>query len=250
MKKPVLYVQRLPDKHKLAFDFCYSAKLGAEQLGIKTKTFINSDDVPGDPTNILVGSVEACSNWLFTNGYPVPEPVNLLNYVPKLGRNIGISHINDIGHPDSPFKYPLFIKPHTQIKAFTGFVATDDLTKKVFSENYDGWVLFQDVIEIVSEYRLYVSNNRPIGMKHYRGDCLTQPSEAFVRNCFNSVKSTIDHHSYTLDFGVLDNGYTVLIEINDGWAIGNYGLEPQTYYLFVRNRWLQMTGIRKRMDGV
>jgi hypothetical protein len=38
MKKPILYVEHLPtDRKRLAFDFCYSAKMGAEQLGIDVK---------------------------------------------------------------------------------------------------------------------------------------------------------------------------------------------------------------------
>jgi hypothetical protein len=36
-----------------------------------------------------------------------------------------------------------------------------------------------------------------------------------------------------------------LIEINDGWAIGNYGLNPIDYFSFVKTRWLQITGVLK-----
>lgn len=249
MKKPVLYVEHLPtDKKRLAFDFCYSAMMGAEQLGITVKRFEDSSEIPGDPTNIVVGSVEMCSRWLSIHGYQVPELIGLSEYVEFLGRAIGASHIDDINHPDSEFKYPLFIKPYSTIKAFTGFVATDDLTKKVFSEQYDGWVWVQEVVDFVSEYRCYISNNRIVGMKHYSGDCLIFPDPDFIKKVFEFTKTQIDYHSYTLDIGVLENGQTVLIEINDGWAIGNYGLEPQTYYLFVRNRWLQLTGVRKQMD--
>ena len=44
---------------------------------------------------------------------------------------------------------------------------------------------------------------------------------------------------------IKENGDTFLIEVNDGWAIGNYGLSPDRYYSFVKNRWLQLTGILK-----
>jgi hypothetical protein len=50
---------------------------------------------------------------------------------------------------------------------------------------------------------------------------------------------------YTLDIGIDDKGINYLIEINDGWAIGNYGLNPIDYFSFVKARWLQITGILK-----
>jgi hypothetical protein len=243
VKKPVLYVQHLPgNRNKLAFDFCYSAKMGAELVGIKVKTFEYSSEIPSDPTNIVVGSVEACSCWLFENDFPVPEPIFPAEYIDFVGRGIGTCDIKDIP------KYPVFIKPLNTIKAFTGFVATNEINMRVFSEGYEGWVCYQDVIELVSEYRMYISNHKILGMKHYSGDCLQFPNRNVIEQCFNRSKQLIDYHSYTLDFGVLDTGETVLIEINDGFAIGNYGLEALKYYLFCRNRWLQLTGIRKKMD--
>jgi hypothetical protein len=143
---------------------------------------------------------------------------------------------------------PLFIKPATQIKAFTGFVATDTLIFDVWLEGYKGDLIVQNVIDIESEYRVYVNNNKIVGCKHYAGNCLRFPQRKFIENVFEKTKEILEHHSYTIDIGVLDDGTSVLIELNDGWAIGNYGLDPKTYYLFVRDRWLQMTGIRKKMD--
>jgi len=48
-----------------------------------------------------------------------------------------------------------------------------------------------------------------------------------------------------LDIGIDEKGTNYLIEINDGWAIGNYGLNPVDYFSFVKTRWLQITGILK-----
>ena len=242
MKKPVLYVQTLPNnKRKLAFDFCYSAMLGADQLNIKVKHFQNVFDLSNDATNIVVGSVEMCANWLEATGRSVPKSIDISPFHEFLGRNVYIVDIQDI-------KYPAFIKPYSQIKAFTGFVAENKLYVDVFSENYEGLVLAQDIIEIVSEYRMYVNCHKIVGMKHYSGDCLIFPNSKVIKECFERSKEILDFHSYALDFGVLDDGRTILIEANDGWAIGNYGLDPHDYYLFVRNRWLQITGIRHRME--
>lgn len=246
MKKPILYVEHLPtDKKRLAFDFCYSAKMGAEQLGIDVKVFEDSDEVPGHPTNILVGSVEMLTKWLNTNGFTVPKSIPVGMFGQFYGRPV---HIRSMSNAYELVEQgPIFVKPDKEIKAFTGFVATSTTMLEVFSQNYQGDVQVQPVLDIVSEYRCYVSNNKIIGMKHYSGDPLVFPNAEFIKSC-KKAGDQLNYHSYVLDFGVLDDGKTILVEPNDGWAIGNYGLEPQKYYLFVRDRWLQMTGIRYRMD--
>jgi hypothetical protein len=244
MKKPILYLEALTtNKQRLAFDFCYSAKMGAEQCGIKVKAFQNISDVSNDPTNIVVGSVETCSLWLQNAGFQIPNAVDISLFQEFLGRNITVIDIQDV-------KFPSFIKPYSKIKAFTGFVAIDKLYVSIFSENYKGLVWSQDVVEIISEYRLYINCHKIIGMKHCRGDCLSFPDVNFIKICVNKSIKILDYHAYTLDFGVLEDGSTILIEINDGFAIGNYGLEPLDYYYFIRNRWLQLTGIRHRMEGL
>lgn len=254
MKAPVLYVEHQPcSRNSLTFDFCYSAKMGAELLGVKVKVFEDSYEIPGDPTNIVVGSVEKCSEWLHDH-YNVPEAIDLMLFEGFLGRSIKASTMEDflewfrIVDKEWIKDCPTFIKPRSTIKAFTGFIPTDEFSLGVFSHGYDGPIWMQTIVDIISEYRLYVSNHKIVGMKHYSGDPLIFPDSKFIRECFEHSKTVLNLHSYTLDFGVLADGSTILVEANDGWAIGNYGLDPKEYYLFVRNRWLQMTGIRHRMD--
>ena len=243
MRKPVLYIQAHPsNKRYPLFDFCEVAKRGAEQCGIKVKLFQDSETIPGYPTNIVVGSVEMCAKWLTLNGYKVPQCIDLDLLPEFLGREITITHIKDV-------KFPTFIKPYSQIKAFTGFSASSQLYIDLFAEDYDGLVWSQEIVDIVSEYRLYITENgisdSMLGLKHYSGDSLVFPDADFIRACVGKSKEVLNYRSYTLDFGVLEDGRTILIEPNDGWACGNYGLEPNDYYKFVKNRWLQITGVLK-----
>ena len=245
MKKPILWVEHLPtDKKRLAFDFCYSAKMGAEQVGIKVKMFENVDEVPGEPTNILVGSVEQLSKWLNTYFFQ-PLPISHEPFQEFLRRTVKIDNI-EVAY-ELVKQTPIFVKPAFEIKAFTGFVANDVKMLEIFSENFKGKVQIQPVLDIVSEYRCYISNNKIVGMKHYMGDPLVFPNRRFIERC-KTIGDTLNYHSYVLDFGVENTGETLLVEPNDCWAIGNYGLEPLTYYYLIRNRWLQITGIRYRMD--
>jgi hypothetical protein len=241
MKKPVLYIQSAPDQKKTVwFDFCYSAQIGAQNCNIQVKKFSEWKDIPADPTNIIVGSVEMCKGWL-QQYYTVPYAIDLSVFNKYLGRKIDTVLVKDL-------EYPTFIKPVIDVKAFTGFEAVNESYVQIFAEGYTGHVWSQEIVDIVSEYRMYITNNKILGMKHYSGDCLVFPDAKFIAECFEFSKTVLDYHSYALDFGVLSDGRTILIEPNDGWAIGNYGLEPSLYYRFIRNRWLQLTGIRKRMD--
>lgn len=227
-------------------DFCYDAMIGAHYCGIKYKSFTDVSNVPANKENIIVGSVEQCTQWLRQSGYQLPEQPSLKIFTPVLGRSV--KEVNISVAYDMLESGPIFVKPSTQIKAFTGFVAINGASLSIFSEGYQGDVWVQTVVDIVSEYRVYINNNKIMGVKHYSGDPLIFPNVDVINQAFDIAKEHIDFHSYTLDFGVLEDGSTILIEFNDGWAIGNYGLDPVDYYLFVRDRWLQLTGVRYKMD--
>lgn len=51
-----------------------------------------------------------------------------------------------------------------------------------------------------------------------------------------------------LDFGVDDRGRTLLVEANDGFALGAYGLPPLLYARLLSARWSEMTGAKDFCD--
>ena len=46
---------------------------------------------------------------------------------------------------------------------------------------------------------------------------------------------------YAIDFGVTADGKTVLIEVNDGYALGSYGLMEIDYAKLLSARWAELT---------
>jgi len=48
-------------------------------------------------------------------------------------------------------------------------------------------------------------------------------------------------NAYCLDWGVLQDGRTVLVEMNEGYAFGHYGLNPISYARMLSARWFEMT---------
>ena len=45
-----------------------------------------------------------------------------------------------------------------------------------------------------------------------------------------------------MDFGVTVDGRTLMIEVNDGYALGSYGLYYLDYAKLLSARWAQLTG--------
>ena len=43
-----------------------------------------------------------------------------------------------------------------------------------------------------------------------------------------------------MDVGVLDDGRSALVEANDGFAVGRYGLDPNAYADMLAARWRQL----------
>ncbi len=187
--------------------------------------------------DIFVGSVEETIKWFEILGIDIPDAIDLFLFQDFVGRRIWVRSTQDFLQD---ITYPIFIKPSNKIKAFTGTVVINKNDVDWVLEGYEGDLLVQEVINIMSEYRCYVMDGKIIGLKHYNGDHLTFPNVDFVQKTVNFASSNLKQKSFTLDFGVTNEGQTILIEANDAWAIGNYGLEPELYFKFIKKRWFQI----------
>jgi hypothetical protein len=66
----------------------------------------------------------------------------------------------------------------------------------------------------------------------------TTPSKEYLESVIDSNKNF--PISYTIDIGVLDNGENVVIEYNDMWAIGNYGIDNYEYFSLLKSRYFEI----------
>lgn len=46
---------------------------------------------------------------------------------------------------------------------------------------------------------------------------------------------------YGINFGVTSKGETLLVEVNEGYALGCYGLFPDFYAKLIITRWAELT---------
>ena len=70
------------------------------------------------------------------------------------------------------------------------------------------------------------------------GDFRIFPDMNVIDNAIMDYKS--QPAGYSIDFGITSDGRTLLIECNDGWSLGNYGLNDVTYSTLLAKRWVQL----------
>lgn len=160
--------------------------------------------------------------------------VNNINYPDVLkkylGRNIWEDTINHINC--NPELWPVFVKP-VKDKVFTGLVIRD--TKDLIGCGRCGAnepVLCSDVVNFVFECRGFIYYDKMIDLRPYRGDW------KYMKNMDTDLidKAVQDFATWegrpnacSLDFGVTDDGRTLLIEQNSAYALGCYGLQSIDY---------------------
>lgn len=227
------------------WDFGLSAQFACAQE-CKDYLLLEDEETIGRDSDCLIGSVEWCSNYLKFYNYPVPSAIDLFQFQPFLQRQVKAMFVAEfLNKAGKEIPFPIFIKPHYNIKLFTGTQVLNLFDAELVLKDipWDTLLSVQEVIDpIQSEWRVYVNRRRILACKHYKGDSLVFPDSRVIKECVYQSLKSVENISFTLDFGVDKDGVTFLIEPNDGWAIGNYGLEPVDYLNFCIDRWKQITG--------
>jgi hypothetical protein len=138
---------------------------------------------------------------------------------------------------------PVFAKPVGRLKRFPGQVIESWYDLRALARVGDrGLVYCSDVVVWKSEYRAYVCRGEILGVKHYRGYSDIAPAESTMKQAvaaFAASEEALD--GCGIDFGVLDSGETALVEINEGYGLGAYGVDGKSYTDLLIARWTQLT---------
>jgi hypothetical protein len=137
----------------------------------------------------------------------------------------------------------VFVKPSKRPKLFTGFVLDYSNERLAAGAPPSEPVWCGDVVNWASEWRAYVVDGSVKYLSFYDGDRARIPDWetviSAVRAMTNDQGAPV---SYAIDFGVFTTGETVLIEVNDAFAIGAYDNVPGDLYLtMLKTRWDQLT---------
>lgn len=218
--------------------------------GIPTETFtekrIRRRTLPVSPATPVVGDVVLVGAALKMCDARVPAPLDYpTQLTPFLQRPLWRARLQDIvSQWMNGGGEPVFVKPAVAEKKFTGRLISslDDLRALTHhAGTTELWC--SPRVTWLSEFRAYIVAGTLTHLAHYAGD----PNLAVDAETISQAVAALGDAApfgYSLDFGLLDNGLTALVEANDGYGLGAYaGVPRDDYARLVLGRWCQLTGL-------
>lgn len=218
-------------------DWAVDAYMGFRDKQADIIFFEDIEEVPASPTNIVVGFIEDTNKYFEKLGIPPKRNFNVpYDLRPYAGRALYYTSMWEVrNHPH----FPIFVKPVYAKRFVAGVIKSQELMD-IFLKDIpnEEEVMVSEVVNFVSEYRGYVVKGELKGIKHYLGDFRIFPDMSVVDATIKDFKDA--PAGYSIDFGITDDGRTLLVECNDGWSLGNYGLNPSIYTNLLSARWLEI----------
>ncbi len=230
-----------------------NAMYGFMEMGAKIEKYqeirdiyekVNREDIVLD----YISQCNAIFNKFGVTPYVPDYPEALEGF---LGRKVWHDSIYSISCDEQKWSAGYFVKP-VKDKVFTGHVIrsiSDLMGCGCHSEDYE--VLVSEPIDIISEWRVFIRYDqildvRPYGMVmdrdrksyyyHFDPEILKQMISAF---------SSWEERpaACSMDICFTKEGRTLLVEMNDAYALGSYGLNSVLYAKFISARWSQLLGV-------
>ena len=202
--------------------------------------------------DIVLDYIDQC-NAIFKKFDVVPQipdyPEELSAF---LGRKIWKDTINSISRDEQKWSAGNFVKP-IRDKAFTGKIISsiNDLVGcGNYSEDYE--VLVSEPIDILAEWRCFITYDELIDVRPY-GQLMDQNRKSFLYQYDPKVLEKMMQvftgwnerpNACSMDICYTKDGRTLLVEFNDAYALGCYGLHPIFYAKLISARWSQLLGVR------
>ena len=223
----------------------YAAWQGFRILGYEPVLYKTAGELAGcRPDDLIVGGVSDITERLASYGIPVPEydyPEELTEF---LGRRVWKSTLDKV--LQERLYQKMFVKP-VRDKVFTGLVVDMGTNAAYFRHaRRKEPVLCSEPVDFMSEWRAFVRYGKIWDVRPYRGDwhCQFDPVLLdIMAEAFESAPA-----GYAMDVGVTEDGRTLLVEINDGFALDCYGADPVMYAKTLSARWCELTGIHDECD--
>lgn len=235
----------------------YTAWEAFNQMGYSVTCFEEKDidalDItPATPVFAGVTVFRKIIDKLGVNYPPFDCYPSVLN--PYYGRTLRRSTLGEERRKFDTTGVQVFVKPVLP-KQFVGHV-WNSLINLIPIANVpdDAEVWVCEPIDIVSEFRAYVHDGDILGVKHYWGNWSVTPNDL-------TIKSIIKQYTgcpiaYGVDFAVINlktptgGGLhgdkpgcrleTIVMEVNDGCNLGNYGLDSIHYGEMIVSRWFEI----------
>lgn len=222
----------------------YIAYDGFKELGAEIIFYTNVKEIiDNKPEDIIVGGIQEVRCILNKLGkeYPTLEYPESISKPEYLGRHIWKDVLGSI--MTNKDKWNVFIKPVEGGKLFTGAVIKepkDFIACVGAKETTEVWC--SDIVNFVSEYRCFIRYGEILDIKNYKGDYFVTPDKKVLESIIDDYVDA--PNAYTIDLGVTDKGETLLIEVNEGYSIGAYGLNSLKYAKLLATRWAELTNTK------
>lgn len=220
----------------------YTAIEAFYNMGFKIIEAANPEDIQIKEDHVFLGSINFIHKALEVLHIKPPAP---LDYPDQLraffGREIYPSTISQISnHPNS---WNVFIKPRGSLKKFTGRLvrSTADLIGTSDYET-DTPVWVSERVNFIAEWRAFVRYGEILGVRQYKGDWRCSYDYKVIERAV--AVFTNSPKAYALDFGLTNEGKLLVVEANEGYSIGSYGLFYVDYAKLISTRWCELTGQR------
>ena len=149
-------------------------------------------------------------------------------FIPFYGREIKEDFISNIAENEQ--RWPIFMKSK-KTKLFAGKVIKNikDLRGiNAYSEDLE--VFYSEVIDIRSEYRIFILYDEIKMISLYKGDYHYKYDPIVVDQIIEAFKTWKDRpNGCGIDIGVTSDYKTIVVEVNDGYALGSYGTQDIMY---------------------
>ena len=96
-------------------------------------------------------------------------------------------------------------------------------------------------VQSLVEWRCFVRYGRILDARPYKGDWRAYFDPAVVETVLAAYLPEVPA-AFSLDIGVAAAGATLVVEVNDGYALGAYGLMPVVCAKFLSACWAQLAG--------
>lgn len=223
-------------------DWAVSAYMGFKERQANIYFFEDIEEVPVSPYNVVVSFIEDTNKYFAKLGIPPKKnfniPESLFKYAGRGFTYDNLGHIRMLAFTGR-LVYPFFLKPVYAKRFVAGIIKNDEQLRAFLKDIPDTEeVMVSTIVNFISEYRGYVVKGELKGIKHYIGDFRVFPDMKIIDAAVADFKDA--PAGYSIDFGITDKGETLLVECNDGWSLGNYGLEDSKYVSLLVARWLEL----------
>ncbi len=231
-----------------------NAMYGFRDMGAEIIPYHTIDDIYDEVLreDIVLDYIDQC-NTIFKKFGKEPQiedyPEILL---PFMGRKIWRDTIDNISRHEEKWSAGYFVKP-VKDKVFTGKII-DSVHSLVGCGNHeeDYEVIVSEPLDIKAEWRCFITYDEIIDVRPY-GILLDKRRQGYLYHydakvLQNMMKEFVKWEerpmACSMDICVTGDGRTLLVELNDAYALGCYGLSSIYYAKLISARWSQILGVK------